>query len=193
MSLSPRQRESMSAGFAEIEGEEELDVLLEKLMVSRDAKALPVFAAAYRLAIQDDLGMKESAREAMRKMPEENKRKLIDSHRPSTTKPAPIRPSKTGPHGGLASIKRFSLASVGWGTSPVELLSQDISQSPEGLPETSEDGLSTLAELTATPDHRTPSSWTSWWSVASTMTGSTQISEEAKDTPSFYVDQLLSA
>lgn len=134
--------------------------------------------------------MKETAREAMRKMSEENKRKLLESHSPCAGRTAPIRPSKTGPEGGLSTLKRFSLASVGWSTLPVDLTA--VLKSPDGMPDSGKDMPSTLDSSSATPEHMAPSSWTSWWSAASTMTGTSQVSEGARDTPSFYVEQLAS-
>lgn len=152
---------------------------------------------------QEELGMKLSAREAMRNMPETNKRKLLESHRPV---PAPIRPSKTGPadaQGSLASIKRFSLASVGWGPSTLDNMTQQSIpslSSPAILSAThanepldaQSSPVSPTAPSPLQESHRTPSSWTSWWSVASTATGATHVSEEAKDTPRFYAEQLVS-
>lgn len=149
--------------------------------------------------------MKPSAREAMRRMPDDGKRKLLATHRPSSTPVAPLRPSKTGPDssdaGALAGLKRFSLASVGWGNGSLDGLGQPPDAS---RPTTTYEAVpSTPTSPTLKPppspgtssgvdQPHTPASWTSWWSAASNATGVAQVSEQAKDTPQFYVDQLRS-
>lgn len=152
--------------------------------------------------------MKPSAREAMRRMPEDGKRKLLATHRPSAIPVAPLRPSKTGPDssdaGALAGLKRFSLASVGWGNGSLDGLGQPpLPSRPtttyEAAPSTptSPTLKPSLAPVHFAPSSgvdqpQTPASWTSWWSAASNATGVAQVSEQAKDTPQFYVDQLRS-
>jgi len=152
--------------------------------------------------------MKPSAREAMRRMPEDGKRKLLATHRPTATPVAPLRPSKTGPDssdvGTLSGLKRFSLASVGWGTGSLDGLGEPLLPSPptttyEAAPSTlsiptpkSPIFSTSLAPSNSVDPPQTPASWTSWWSAASNATGIAQVSEQAKDTPQFYVDQLRS-
>lgn len=184
------------------EAADDLDSALEALMVS--AGPPPSFAPCrLRSATQEELGMKEGPREEMRKMPAEAKRKLLANHRPS---PSPLRPSKTGPEldgdsGALSTLKRFSLASVGWGPGALEGLSQQAAR-----PSSIVDSAGSLASLpslatsppptpglSSAPSHPPPTaSWSSWWSAASNATGVTQVSEQAKDTPKFYVDQIRS-
>lgn len=151
--------------------------------------------------------MKPSAREAMRRMPDDGKRKLLATHRPSTIPVAPLRPSKTGPDSSdsaLAGLKRFSLASVGWGNGSLDGFGQPpLASRPttthEAAPSTP---TSPVLRPPPSPGHvgpssgvdqpQTPASWTSWWSAASNATGVAQVSEQAKDNPQFYVDQLRS-
>lgn len=193
---------------AAVEDEGELNEALEKLMVGRARLA----SARSRLTLlprQDDLGLKGDRRADMRRLPIDHKRHLIVQHRQTTNPVAPLRPSRTGPElsndggGALAGIKRFSLASVGWGADPVE---QGAAPPSRGRPR-NEEGVSTpsspssaastsSAVQPSTPSvgpPQTSSSWASWWSAPSDATGVGQpTSELARDTPQFYVDQIRS-
>lgn len=131
--------------------------------------------------------MKEAQRAAMRQLPQDRKRFLVYQHR-SNQPPTPIRPSKTGPAaepGLLENVKRFSLASVGWGglaSPPPHDLSLSVQESP-----------STPSPHIQTQPTGSSSSWTSWWSSSSNATGTGQSSGHvAKDSPQFYADQLRS-
>lgn len=203
---APRDRMSMIevASQDEVEEEEEdLDSALESLMV-RLGRFAGVWTALTAKLTQDELGMKPGARTAMRQMPVEGKRKLLATHRPTAS---PLRPSKTGPDpsnevGALAGLKRFSLASVGWNVGSLD----DPPPQPNlpSRPSTMYNAAPTSPALPAAPQPpqhvsapsstatETPQSWTSWWSAASNPTGVAQVSEQAKDTPQFYVDQLRS-
>lgn len=144
--------------------------------------------------------MKPGAREAMRQMPLDGKRKLLATHRPTSS---PLRQSKTGPdHEGESSIsttlKRFSLASVGWGAGSLEALAQQTAR-PSSIVEPGSSPTGSAASPPPTPSlppisahPQQSASWSSWWSAASNATGIAQVSEGAKDTPQFYVDQLRS-
>ncbi|GAA5889934.1 hypothetical protein JCM5296_003653 [Sporobolomyces johnsonii] len=168
------------------EGEEDMDAALEGLM--------------------DDLGMKETQRLGMRQLPDDRKRFLLRQHRDSQARSSePLRAAKTGPTGDnglLSSVKRFSLASVGWGAAsvnvsqaplrPVTTFGTASDSSPHAPSPTSPSFRPVSPPLHAQPTG-TSSSWTSWWSSASNATGTGQAaSEQAKDTPPFYVDQLRS-
>ncbi|GAA5950997.1 hypothetical protein JCM3765_004650 [Sporobolomyces pararoseus] len=193
-SFTPGDRSSMMMGVQETlseEGEEDaiedLDAELETLM--------------------DDLGMKEAQRGAMRQLPEDRKRFLILQHRQSQPRePEPLRPTKTGPadDGILSNVKRFSLATVGWGA----VTSDEPSPALPIRPMTTFGSSSIHSELSTATHSRSDvnpsttiqtqptgssSSWSSWWSTASNATGTGQGgAERAKDTPQFYVDQLSS-
>lgn len=149
--------------------------------------------------------MKDAQRTGMRALPDDRKQFLVLQHRQTQVRqPEPLRSVKTGPEvdaGVLGNVKRFSLASVGWGAvsppdpSPPPLrrptttfeLSNPTSPTPDSLPSRpSSPPLQSQATGTS-------SSWTSWWTTASNATGSGQAtSEQAKDSPQFYVDQLRS-
>ncbi|GAA5859773.1 hypothetical protein JCM1840_006447 [Sporobolomyces johnsonii] len=167
------------------EGEEDVDAALEGLM--------------------DDLGMKETQRLGMRQLPDDRKRFLLRQHRQSQAHSSePLRAAKTGPTGDtglISNVKRFSLASVGWGAAsvnvaqplrPVTTFGTASDSSPHTPSPTSPSFRPVSPPLHAQPTG-TSSSWTSWWSSASNATGTGQAaSEQAKDTPPFYVDQLRS-
>ncbi|BGP44533.1 hypothetical protein JCM10450v2_000347 [Rhodotorula kratochvilovae] len=162
--------------------------------------------------LMDDLGLKEAQRTAMRQLPDDRQRFLVLQHRSSQgSSPEPLRPVKTGPapQGDaslLGNVKRFSLASVGWGgfASPP---SPDASPTPVRPATTYGAGAASPASPSpgspraggaATPhlqsqETGTSSSWTSWWTSPSNATGTGQASsEQAKDSPQFYRDQLRS-
>ncbi|GAA6035972.1 hypothetical protein JCM8097_005193 [Rhodosporidiobolus ruineniae] len=172
--------------------EEDLDAALEQLM--------------------DELGMKDAQRPGMRLLPDDRKRFLVMQHRDSQarTAPEPLRPHKTGPVTEATSgsvfnnVKRFSLASVGWSavSPPLESSSPQSPARPSSIYGGAPPGSPSVASPSPTrptsPHLQTQptgssSTWTSWWSAASNLTGAGQGgTEQAKDSPQFYVDQLRS-
>ncbi|BGP28584.1 hypothetical protein JCM10296v2_000320 [Rhodotorula toruloides] len=144
--------------------------------------------------LMDDLGMKETQRAAMRQLPQDRKRFLVEQHR-SHQPTTPIRPSKTGPAGEpglLENFKRFSLASVGWGglaSPPLNVMGPQ----PKPLSSPVRKSPSQPSPDIQTQPTGSSSSWTSWWSASSNATGTGQPSGHvAKDSPQFYADQLRS-
>jgi len=147
--------------------------------------------------------MKEAQRGAMRQLPEDRKRFLVLQHRQSHPQPAePLRATKTGPadEGILSNVKRFSLATVGWGsTIPDEPPTPPVRPVTTFGSSISSKASSVTSSRPSSPPHPaiqaqpTGSSWTSWWATTSTATGTGQNGgERAKDTPQFYVDQMSS-
>lgn len=151
--------------------------------------------------------MKEAQRGAMRQLPEDRKRFLVLQHRQSHPQVVePLRATKTGPadEGLLSNVKRFSLATVGWGASipdepsptpvrPVTTFGSSISSQASSVASSRPPSPPPSQSLPAQPTGSS-SSWTSWWSSSiSTATGTGQNGgERAKDTPQFYVDQMSS-
>jgi hypothetical protein len=148
--------------------------------------------------------MKEAQKAAMRQLPEDRKRFLVLQHRQSQPRISePLRPVKTGPadEGILSNVKRFSLATVGWGATSPHEPSQSIPVRPlttfGNATTTASAASSQSMSPTATTVQAQPTgsstSWSSWWSTASSATGTGQTGgERAKDTPQFYVDQMSS-
>lgn len=149
----------------------------------------------------------------MRQLPEDRQRFLVTQHRASQSSTLePLRPVQTGPahaseSGLLSNVKRFSLASVGWGGYAAPSIESEPSPTPvrpattfggEAMSPGKPSAQVTRAASTATPhlqsqETGTSSSWTSWWSSPSNATGIGQsTSEQAKDSPQFYRDQLRS-
>lgn len=147
--------------------------------------------------------MKEAQKGAMRNLPLERKEFLILQHRQSQPRRVePLHPTSPGPaseEGIFSNVKRFSLATVGWGGNAA---SDTVPKPAPSRPVTTfgSSGISTSSQpvsptSTALQGQTTGSSstWSSWWSTASSMTGTGQAgTEHAKDTPQFYVDQMSS-
>ncbi|GAA6056774.1 hypothetical protein JCM3770_006127 [Rhodotorula araucariae] len=159
--------------------------------------------------LMDDLGLKDVQRIAMRQLPDDRKRFLVLQHRSSQgPSPEPLRPAKTGPPAQagsslLGDVKRFSLASVGWGgfaasSNPAVSPTPVRPVTTHGARSSSSPPASSPASDPATPhlqsqETGTSSSWTSWWTSPSNATGTGQASSQlAKDSPQFYRDQIRS-
>lgn len=204
-----RTPESLSEAEEGKEDEEEEDLVidLESLMV-RFLHIPPVQLSTQSVASfsQDDLGLKEAQREAMRQLPDDRKRFLILQHRQSQPQaPEPLRATKTGPsdEGLFSNVKRFSLATVGWGPTveddtPTPLPSRPATAfgsafSFQASSTTSSGPVSPTMEIVQAQPTGSSTSWSSWWSTASNATGTGQTGgERAKDIPQFYVDQMSS-
>lgn len=131
-----------------------------------------------------DLGIKGPQQEAMRNLPNDRKRFLIDQHVASNTPSPPVpalRPQKTGgstspePSGALAGWKRMSLASLGW-SSPSETVDDETASIPASPRST--------CSAFATAPAPTASSWTSW------LLGGSSTARTSDDSPTFFVAQL---
>lgn len=169
--------------------------------------------------MMDQLGIKQNQREAMRQMDEQRKRFLISQQNqkaaPSgqpvqTHRTGPERPgsrhstaSYTSPTMALNGLKRFSLWSTGSASSTSDMSSRP--QSPEGplSPVVSDNGSvlsfvsqDTEAHTPPAPLLQTATGWSSWFSAGSPAKPSTAVSNQAagmnaKDTPEFYVSQIV--
>jgi len=149
----------------------------------------------------------------MHQLPDDGKRFLVVQHRASQpASPAPLRPVSTGPSPSsdsslLGNVKRFSLASVGWGGYAPSSVDSEPSPTPArplttaGAPASSPSSriasapqrdVAGAAPHLQSQETGTSSSWTSWWSSPSHATGTGQSTSEAKDSPQFYRDQLRS-
>ena len=169
--------------------------------------------------MMDQLGIKQNQREAMRRMDEQRKRFLIlQQQQKTSTSGQPVESHRTGleragnrhstasytsPTMALNGLKRFSLWSTGSASSASELPSRPQSPEVPSSPVISDSGSvlsfvsqDTEAQTPPAPLLQTATGWSSWFSAGSPAKPSTAVPHQAagtaaKDTPEFYVSQIV--